>query len=434
MEFQGKLSLIGLANIIQILCMGGKSGVLRIIHKSDKGEIFFSQGQIVYAKASFKIMLLGQILESKGFLQLKDIEKILEIQKKSGHLFGEIFIEAGFGTKEDLVSSLFLQTEEIIFEILHWEDGFFDFNEDIPLPPEIRQAIDLLPSMMEQNQQKIQNLLKLRNRLPSKDLILRCSVDMLDKIEGIALTDFEWEILSLVDGRNSIDDICRLSNITPFFASKIIYDLMSYGILERTPSSAEFPEVDEFTFSMVQVYMEVHLELFKRFHEILGEQSWVFFARSFNEIKSKNIEVFGDVFFEADASINENVIFKNLFKLPDDGRFLFLKNALNNLIVSELLQMKNAIGKDFHDVIVDEVKEVITERRSMYDDLFLEFLNDIESIIELVKPLPSDYEKGEELFKKGILENAKEKLLAVPKSNPYYKNAREMIQEITIKQ
>ena len=72
--------------------------------------------------------------------------KILEIQKESGKYFGEIFIESGFGTKEDIVSGLFIQAEEIIFEILHWEKGYFVFKEDAPLTPDIQHRPDKIPA------------------------------------------------------------------------------------------------------------------------------------------------------------------------------------------------------------------------------------------------------------------------------------------------
>ena len=52
---------------------------------------------------------LGQILVERGVISNSQLQKVLEAQKCSGGLIGEIIIEQGFAKEEDIAYCLSLQ-------------------------------------------------------------------------------------------------------------------------------------------------------------------------------------------------------------------------------------------------------------------------------------------------------------------------------------
>ena len=52
---------------------------------------------------------LGQILVERGVINNTQLQKVLEVQKHSGGLIGEIIIEQGFAKEEDIAYCLSLQ-------------------------------------------------------------------------------------------------------------------------------------------------------------------------------------------------------------------------------------------------------------------------------------------------------------------------------------
>ena len=52
---------------------------------------------------------LGQLLAERGLIDKKQLEKALDIQKKEGHLIGQILVKLGFVSEEDIVEALTTQ-------------------------------------------------------------------------------------------------------------------------------------------------------------------------------------------------------------------------------------------------------------------------------------------------------------------------------------
>jgi hypothetical protein len=109
---------------------------------------------------------------------------------------------------------------------------FFDNVKDLLI--DIEEETDtLLRSLEEQNAYVV----KLRNVIPSPQIIFALSPESPD--EKVSFNKGVWKVLSLVNGRNSVKDICQSSRANEFSVLRLLSALNRRGIVYM--ASAEPP-------------------------------------------------------------------------------------------------------------------------------------------------------------------------------------------------
>jgi len=128
--FAGRFEL-SVPDILQILSLGKKTGKLRLSRLGNTGEILFKNGKVIYATCDSTRNTLGQLLISQKHLTEDALMAALELQHlstDSKKKLGAILIEKGIITPEVLQQAIRHQVEQVILEILSWDNGFFRFD------------------------------------------------------------------------------------------------------------------------------------------------------------------------------------------------------------------------------------------------------------------------------------------------------------------
>ncbi|MCC7202924.1 MAG: DUF4388 domain-containing protein [Nitrospirae bacterium] len=135
MSLEGHLSDLSLPDILQIVHISKKSGVLNLESQAGKGRVVFHEGQILYASMQGKEML-GERLIREGKLKEDDLEIALRIQKdrKVYEPLGSILTENKFIGKDVLENLIQSLVKEVIYEMLSWDEGVFRFEPEQPMP------------------------------------------------------------------------------------------------------------------------------------------------------------------------------------------------------------------------------------------------------------------------------------------------------------
>jgi len=129
MSLVGNLEELGLGEILQIVSLSSKTGVLSLHSKGREGTIFFRQGQVVRAASSLNQQSLGEVLIKKGVIDLAILRKALAFQQEQGfqERLGSILIKSfgiSYETVEEVVRE---QIENIVFSLFSWFEGTFEF-------------------------------------------------------------------------------------------------------------------------------------------------------------------------------------------------------------------------------------------------------------------------------------------------------------------
>lgn len=129
MSLVGRLEDLALPDIIQIISLSKKTGTLVVRSRKGTGMVVFREGQVIQAGSDIIRDSLGNILVSQGMTDAATLSKALAAQKASPDKpLGMILTEMGVVPAPTLEAVVRKQIEEIVYDLLAWEEGFFNFE------------------------------------------------------------------------------------------------------------------------------------------------------------------------------------------------------------------------------------------------------------------------------------------------------------------
>ncbi len=132
MSLVGRLEDLALSDIFQILSIGKKTGTLLIRGKNTNAFVVFKNGLVVRAESDTLGTNLGEDLMKEGFVS----QSILNLAFETKRLLPEksiadILFDLGAVTKEILDRISKKRIERVVFDLMQWQDGDFEFELDI---------------------------------------------------------------------------------------------------------------------------------------------------------------------------------------------------------------------------------------------------------------------------------------------------------------
>src|SRR5512145_2593567 len=129
MALKGTLKDFGIAEILQLIGQQAKSGVLHLEGRDEEIHIAMADGNVVRAEHVGRKTRerLGTRLVRAEVLTQEKLEYALELQKRSLRRLGDILVEQGFVSREDLKEMTALQTTETVYRLFHWKSGTYEF-------------------------------------------------------------------------------------------------------------------------------------------------------------------------------------------------------------------------------------------------------------------------------------------------------------------
>ena len=130
MSLVGNLEDLGLGEILQIVSLSRRSGVLSLESRGREARIIFRNGQVIRASSSSFQQNLGEVLIQKGVIDLTTLKRALSIQADEGYvqLLGVIMVER-FGISADAIEAVVReQIENVVYSLFAWAEGTFEFE------------------------------------------------------------------------------------------------------------------------------------------------------------------------------------------------------------------------------------------------------------------------------------------------------------------
>jgi CheY-like chemotaxis protein len=130
MSLVGNLEDLGLGDILQIVSLSRKSGVLALNSRDREGKLVFLNGQVICATSSVYQENLGHILLRKSLIDLANLKKALSLQRKAPDAprLGVVLAEHFNVPKEQIELAVKEQVERIVFSFFGWIEGTFSFD------------------------------------------------------------------------------------------------------------------------------------------------------------------------------------------------------------------------------------------------------------------------------------------------------------------
>ena len=247
---------MSLTDLLQFLAAGRKSGTLKFDCGKITKQVYFKNGLIVGSKSNDPREYLGQVLLHYGKVDETQLKAAREVQRTSGAKLGEVLVQQGFLTEDDVLAILKTRTLDAIYDLFMWEEGDFEFYDEEP-PPEdlLLDGVEPTNVIME-GIYRIDELARYRTLVPSDRTILELNAGWTSSLKQLG-KEFH-HALFFVEKRMSVAEICYHTHASAFHVYGQLYTLISEGVArvagekpEESPRPIEIEDLPESVTEMV---------------------------------------------------------------------------------------------------------------------------------------------------------------------------------------
>lgn len=238
MAIRGQLSEASLADVLQLLALGQKTGCLSLARDQRLGSIHFCGGRVVFAEVVNWRDRVGDRLVRAGAL---DADALAHLAAGCPHGDDRALIDAlaaaGQVDAEVLAATCREHIEEAVYQLFTWTHGTFVFEAE---PGEAaRDSVVSISAdaLLLEGARRIDEWSLIERRIPSLDLIFE--LDEARLAHGtLALNEDQQRIRPWLDGVHDVHAIIARSGLGEFAVGKALYGLLTAGLAQPVGRNA----------------------------------------------------------------------------------------------------------------------------------------------------------------------------------------------------
>ena len=231
---EGRLSRLGLPDILVRLAQDGETGVLHVAQGSLERTFHVRDGLCVFATSNAIDDGLVAHLLRRGVISLSDREETSR-RLLSNKRVGTILLEMGVIDETDLRATVKEQLSEIVFDTFRWDAGDFRFAAgDLPTIEDItldRSVEDLVFAGVR----RVTSWSRVRDGCGGINARLVLKAEYLAVLDKMSVGAEEWELISLLKQPKSVAEVCRQSVLGDFRSCQILWALRLLGAIGEAP-------------------------------------------------------------------------------------------------------------------------------------------------------------------------------------------------------
>ena len=274
MALQGTIKDFALPDIFQLIGLQKKTGILTLSNKEDTVTLKFRIGEVVGADNPARTLedRLGEVLVRTGKITQSQLEEVLKAQESTLQRLGHILVNSGLISDDELIEALAIQSHQIIYRLFRWIDGEYKFDAVEDLDYDQRHFIPIgAETILMEGARMIDEWPIIERRIKSPEMVLRTTeavagLDLgLEDSESLLEEDLEFDlgfdgdqqaapeveeapdddeaklsreerqILTLVDGKRTVGEICDLLALGEFDVYRMLADLVTRAFLVEVP-------------------------------------------------------------------------------------------------------------------------------------------------------------------------------------------------------
>lgn len=243
MAFEGTLKDFPLADIVQLIALQRKSGVLTLEGAEDAATIFFQDGAVVWARSRRHPLeeRIRRILPLRGLVTADQLARAEGARADTGESLDRVLIKHRLLSEEQWRHAVDLEVRNIIHRVFRWRDGTYRFEARTALElPEGRIPALSSQALLLESFRQLDEWPPIARRIPSFDGVVFVRRPN-DEIDLSALSPEEGRVLQLVDGRMRAADVVDASGLGEFEACKALAALVESGIIGLIPAAGVTP-------------------------------------------------------------------------------------------------------------------------------------------------------------------------------------------------
>lgn len=350
---RGDLGSFSIADILTLLNLARKTGLLRCQRTSEQKGVYWTNGDITFAVSNLPEDSLGEFLVARGRLTRAQLEESSQKVNARTRL-GKVLVREGLLSPKDLWWAVQTQVQEIIYSLFQWREGAFEFEEGTESEFEKIQPTSSTQNVIMEGIRRLDEWSRIRERIPdsSQTPVLRLSAD--EVARRVELREADRQVLALIDGKRSVRAITQESGLGEFESQLALLGLLSAGYVdlrqEARPgaSMADFLGIDDDRILAEQIrhFNELFADLFRKVEARLGADARTRVQAVLERADYEGHEVLAGLRVGADGKLAEKEVLSNIADLPIDSRSQTLAAVLNNHLLAQFLEFGGLLDKD----------------------------------------------------------------------------------------
>jgi len=363
LTIRGEIETSSVPELLRSLLGSGETGILTLRRGDATKSIFIQQGRVVYAASNNTDERLGESLVIRGKItarQFREASKMI----RPGRRLGGILVEMEALDAEDLMPSVEQQVHDILMELFDWTHGEYELVIKDMDPDQVLSLQISTENMILEGIRRSRSFSQVIRGIGDIDAVLVPSgvTDVLYKLD---LTAEEQEILSHVNGRATVEQICDVSYLSNFETCRILWALKVLGVIRR--SGAE--DVAAVGTNALEQQRELDLEaIVEKFNQMfgriyhflrgrLGDGVDGFMETCMEEVSRQYGALFDGVDLKTYGRADYEQMLANVADLPPEQRKSLMVAALNELVFVIQLGVRTRRGAQEEAVISGIIKD-----------------------------------------------------------------------------
>ena len=256
---QGDIAVIPIGAILQLLQIESRTGLLLVTDGKTEVTMSVRLGLIdlVQARGAGSEFRLGRYFIEHGLVTTEDIDRLLRDNAptprppppESGarsampkvepltagrRLLGDLLVDSGRVTRDQLRDALARQSSELVYEVLRWPGGRFEFRlETLPALAESAQLGLPVASVVMEGFRRVDEWRVVEAGLGNFESVLQADRVAIEVADVARLPKHEQRLLEMVDGDRTVREIIEQSHMSSFDACKVLFALLEARLVRR---------------------------------------------------------------------------------------------------------------------------------------------------------------------------------------------------------
>nr|WP_320048472.1 DUF4388 domain-containing protein [uncultured Desulfuromonas sp.] len=353
------LGAVGIADVLSFFNMFRQTGILYLDIPDGNRQVFFQDGEIIFATSQRVEEDLGEVLCEIGKLERRQLSQV-RTELGSGETLSKLLVKKNLVAARDLWLATRQQVETIVYNLFACEEGSCYFAAG-----ELKRDDIVKLSMSTQNL-----IMEGLRRIDEKALYLRRlrSLDSMLEYTGrdpAELVAEEKKVVELTySSPGQVGQLMAKSGLPEYDALRVLHQLVEKRFLKVNEPKSE--PVGEAFSSLFGVFNGV-LSLLYECVESKGSGLIEDANRFMREAPHPMNYVFRGIRLNSDGTLDGGLLIKNLTGLEEGDQKKLLVDSLNELVYAECMLVRQVLGTQGSADIIRRVQEIVARTRKLVE-------------------------------------------------------------------
>lgn len=362
LTLKGRIEDSSVPELMRSILSSGETGVFTFRNGEVTKSVFMHMGRVVYARSSDPDERMGESLLARGKITVRQYLDASQLIRP-GRRLGTILVEMGALGSEDLLPAIEQHVREILLDVFVWTRGEYELVMNEPSMDDIVTLNISIENMILEGIRLTRAWSRIFRGIGGLEAI-PVPTGNTDVLYKLSLTDDEQEVLAHVNGRSTVEQICRVSYLTNFETCRILWALQVLGVIRRGQAGEETiagearareGEMD------LEAVVEKFNQMLNRIYVFLkgrnGDEVDDYMAAALEKVASRYEALFYGVDLRQYGRADYDQMLANVADLPADERKDLMTDGLRELVAAIQSLVREHQGVEESAVVTGIIKD-----------------------------------------------------------------------------